>query len=271
MSKSLAALACLGLLAVTTCYGRAAEPMVPQEVIRPFNGRDLTGLSTWTKQHGREDPQRVFRVVEGMLRAGDEDLGYIGTDNAYADYHMTVQYKWGRRNPNYKTVRNSGVLLNAVGPDGSAGGVWATSIECQIAQGCEGDLIVIPGKTAQGKPYPATITCETRVASDGRTRWQPGGKKVVYSGRQFWWSKHESGFKERIDTRGKDDVASPLGQWTKVECICRGDRIAIKINGETVNECFDTRPAAGRILLQAEGHEVFFRNWEIRPLNNTRD
>jgi len=57
-----------------------------------------------------------------------------------------------------------------------------------------------------------------------------------------------------------------LGEWTRVECVCRGDRITIKVNGVTVNECFDVHPAAGRILLQNEGNEVYFRNFELRPL-----
>ena len=113
---------------------------------------------------------------------------------------------------------------------------------------------------------PATITCETELASDGKTRWKPGGKRTVYSGQQFWWSKHEPGFKELLDTRGKDDVASPVGQWTKVECICAGNRVTIKINGVAVNECFDVYPAAGRILLQNESNEIYFRNVELRPL-----
>ena len=141
-----------------------------------------------------------------------------------------------------------------------------TSIECQLAQGCEGDLIVIRGKDEEGKTIPATITSETVIASDGKTRWQKGGKKTVYSGRQFWWSKHQPSFKELLDTRGKDDVASPLGQWTRVECICSGDRITIKINGVAVNECFDTRPSAGKILLQNEGNEIYYRKFELHPL-----
>ncbi|MBJ7346618.1 MAG: DUF1080 domain-containing protein, partial [Gemmataceae bacterium] len=104
------------------------------------------------------------------------------------------------------------------------------------------------------------------VGEDGKTRWQADGKKTIYSGKQFWWSKHQPFFKELIDTRGSNDAASPLGEWTKVECLCKGAKITIKINGVTVNECFDANPAAGQILLQSEGHEVFFRNMEIRPL-----
>jgi hypothetical protein len=52
-----------------------------------------------------------------------------------------------------------------------------------------------------------------------------------------------------------------------VECLCSGSKITIKINGQTVNECRDAVPAAGKILLQSEGDEVFFRNLEIRPLS----
>ena len=168
-------------------------------------------------------------------------------------------------------VRNSGVLLHAVGPDGGAGGVWMTSFECQLAQGCEGDLIVIRGKDDAGNVIPATVTSETILASDGRTRWKKGGEKTPYSGKQLWWSQHQVGFEELLDTRGSDDVASPLGEWTRVECICDEDTITIKINGVTVNQCFDVQPAAGKILLQNESNEIDFRNVELRPLSKRNE
>jgi hypothetical protein len=244
------------------------QPITPQEVIRPFNGQDLSGFTTWLKKSGHDDPQHVFKVENGTIRCGAEDMGYLATKAAYQDFHLSVEYKWGLKNTADKYVRNSGILLHAVGPDGSQSGVWMTSIECQLAQGCEGDLIVISGKTAEGKPYPATITSSTRTAEDGRTRWAKDGQKTVYSGKQFWWSKHQPFFEELSDTRGKKDVASPLGEWTRVECLCAGSIITIKINGETVNECDAPQPAVGKILLQTEGHEVYFRNLEIRPLAN---
>ena len=79
------------------------------------------------------------------------------------------------------------------------------------------------------------------------------------------------GFEELLDTRGKDDVASPVGAWTRVECICNGDRITIKINGRIVNECYDVSPSVGKILLENEKNEIFFRNFEIRPLQQNPD
>ncbi len=242
------------------------EPRSPPETIRPFAHDDFRDFTIWLKRTGHDDPHHVFQMKNGILRCGDEDLGYVATKVTYRGYHLSVDYRWGRKNPNDKYVRNSGVLLHGVGPDGAHNGVWMTSIECQLAQGCEGDLIVIRGKDAAGQLFPATISSLTVKAADGKTRWAKDGQATSYTGKQFWWSKHQPFFEELIDTRGKDDVASPLGEWTKVECICRGPRISIKINGETVNECYDANPAAGKILLQAEGHEVFFRNLEIRPL-----
>mgnify|MGYP005842820757 CR=1 FL=1 len=265
---------CRGLLAACLLAGLAAaaenaspERISPREgVIRLFNGKDLTGWYTWLKGSGRADPRGVFTVQDGTIRVSGEGSGYLATQAAYRDYRLVVDYKWGTKTDGSGYVRNAGILLHAIGPDGGANGVWMTSIECQLAQGCEGDLIVIRGKDAEGKLVPATITSETEIASDGKTRWKKGGKKTVYSGRQFWWSQHEPGFKEKLDTRGKADVASPLGEWTRVECICDGDRITIKVNGVTVNECFDTYPSAGKILLQNEGNEIFYRTLELHPV-----
>jgi hypothetical protein len=259
------------LLGLSAVWAAAAEaPVSPErDVIRLFNGRDLSGFHTWLKATGREDPQRAFRAEDGMIRVSGEGAGYLATDQAYRDYHLVLEYKWGRKTDGSKYVRNSGVLLHGIGPDGGAGGVWMTCLECQLAQGCEGDLIVIRGKDDSGQAIPATITCETEIAADGKTRWKPGGKQTVYSGKQFWWSKHQPFFEELFDTRGRDDVASPLGHWTKVECICNGSRVTIKINGQAVNECCDVFPAAGRILLQNEGNEIWFRNVELHPLKKT--
>jgi len=246
----------------------ANEPKVPHGVLKSFDQKGLEGFSTWLKKTGSQDPQHVFRLEDGVLRCGDEDMGYIATKNSYKDYHFQIEYKWGRKNTKDKNVRNSGVLLHGSGPDGSQNGLWKTSIECQLAQGCEGDLILIKGKKSDGMVFPGSISSRTITAEDGKTRWHPDGKVTLYSGKQFWWSKHQPFFKELIDTRGKDDIASPLGEWTKVEAICRGERITIKINGVVVNECFDVNPSSGQILLQSEGHEVFFRKMEIRPLGD---
>jgi hypothetical protein len=227
-----------------------------------FNGKDLGGLKTWLRESKGEDPSRVFSVVDGLLRVSGEGMGYVRTEREWKDYRLVVEYRWGTKTDGSKTVRNSGILIHATGPDGGAGkGAWMPSIEVQLAQGCVGDLIPIRGPDAA-----VSFTGETAPGADQRPRWSKGGAPAVYTGKQFWWSKHEAGFKELLDTRGKDDVESPVGQWTRVELTCRGSRVTVHVNGTAVNEIYDASPAAGHILLQNEGYEIFFKTFEIHPL-----
>lgn len=248
---------------------RSAEPIVPQVVTPLFNGRDLSGLSHWLRDTRGEDPRRVFRVTDGMLHITGDGFGYVGTQRAYRDYRLVVEYRWGQKTDGGKYVRNSGIMLHATGPDGGAGGTWAASIECQLAQGCCGDFIVIRGKDASGEVIPVRLTAETELAPDGRRhRWKPGGEAKTFppTRGQLWWSKHDWDFKEQLDTRGKDDVERPTGEWNRVECVCEGDRITVHVNGVVVNQCSAVFPSAGRILLQSEGFELFVRKFELHPL-----
>jgi hypothetical protein len=248
-----------------------AEPIAPREVTPLWNGKDLSGLTTWLKDTKREDPRGVFKVTDGMIHITGDGVGELCTVQEYRDYHLVIEYKWGRRTDGGKYVRNSGILLHAIGPDDAASGIWPSSIECQIAQGCVGDFIPIRGKDAGGKEVPVRLTAETEVAPDGRRhRWKPKGEVKSFPPvrSQLWWNKHDWAFKEYLDTRGKDDVESPLGEWTRVDCICAGDRITIKVNGHTVNECYNVYPTAGRIGLEVEGFEIFFRRFELHPLES---
>lgn len=261
---------CLGLVLTPVLGGLRGgdEPATtPREVIALFNGKDLTGLTTWLKDTGHEDPRGVFRVKDGVLHISGDGYGYIGTAKPYRDYHLIVEYKWGERTDGGKFVRNSGVLLHATGPDGGAGGTWMSSIECQLAQGCVGDLIVIRGTDAAGATIPVRLTSDVAIGPDQRPRWQPGGERRTFTRGQLWWSRHDPDFQELLDTRGKFDVEGPRGAWARVECVCDGARVTVKVNGTTVNSCYDAHPSAGRALLQTEGFELFVRKFELRPLN----
>jgi Domain of Unknown Function (DUF1080) len=243
-----------------------AEPVRPDKAIRLFNGKDFTGLYTWVKGSGREDAAKVFRVHDGMIHVSGEKHGYLATAKAYRDYHLVVEYRWGKKTFGSKYVRNSGILLHAVGPDGGAGGVWMSCIECQLAQGCVGDLIVIRGRDKDGQVIPVQFTADVALGPDKRPRWKQGGMARTFTRGQLWWTLHDPDYKELIDTRGKNDVESRLGEWTRVECVCRGKEITVIVNGTTVNKCYDAYPAAGKILLQSEGFEMDFRTFELKPL-----
>lgn len=245
--------------------GRAVSP-AKGEVISLFNGQDLTGWTRWIEGVDPTDLGDRFTVQDGSIRIRGDGIGYLATKRRFRDYHLRAEYCWGTRTSGSGSVRNSGVLLHARGPEGNADGKWMASVECQLAQGCEGDVIVIQGVDSQGEPLPVSLTSTVQEGEDGQLRWHPQGERVPYDGHQIWWRDHQVGFEERVDTRGLNDVASPLGEWTLVECICRGNTITIKINGVTVNRCEDVKPSAGKILLESEGDEILFRNIEMHCL-----
>jgi hypothetical protein len=267
MNRLLVRLVPLFLLTAVSFRAIAAdEPVVPREKMALFDGKSLTGFTTWLKETKRQDPKRVFRVKDGVLHVTGEGFGYLATEKQYRDYRVVLEYRWGKRTDGGKFVRNSGILLHATGPDGGADGTWMSCIECQLAQGCVGDLIVIRGKDEKGETIPVRLTSDVAIGPDRRPRWKEGGDRQTFTSRQLWWNRHDPDFKELLDTRGKNDVESPLGEWTKVECVCDGARISVFVNDVKVNHAYDVFPAAGKILLQVEGFELEVRRFELLPI-----
>ena len=80
----------------------AAEPaaITPRETIALFNGRDLAKFYTWQEKHGREDPDRVFTVVDLIdgapaIRMSGQHWGGIVTQARYTNYRLVVEFRWG--------------------------------------------------------------------------------------------------------------------------------------------------------------------------------
>ena len=120
----------LALAAAIVARADCAEPIKPNQATPLFNGKDLAGLKAWLKETQRDDPRQVFSAAYGMIRASGEGNGYLAPDNEYRDYHLVVEYKWGQRTNGGKYVRNSGILLHAVGPDG--GGIDSSTARARI-------------------------------------------------------------------------------------------------------------------------------------------
>src|SRR5688500_8136637 len=82
------------------------EPIVPRKVTPLWNGKDLSGLTTWLKDTQRADPRSVFKVTDEMIHLTGDGVGEVCTVQQYRDYHLVVEYKWGRRTDGGKFVRN---------------------------------------------------------------------------------------------------------------------------------------------------------------------
>jgi hypothetical protein len=260
------------IIAVT----RAADPVIrPIQRIELFNGKDLDGWSSWLVDARHRDPRMVFSTHEGAIRISGDGLGYLKTRDQYRDYRLTVEFRWGERNhlDRRDKARDSGIFLHAVGPDGNSydgKGAYTAAIECQVMQGAVGDLLLIKGRDIDGRDVPVELTARVGKErdKDGWPFFDSKGDSLTLrrTGRVNWLGKDEN-WKDVLDFRGKRDVESKTGEWTRVECIARGNRIRVKVNEVLVNEAYDVFPAAGHILLQCEGSEIFFRKVELQPLD----
>ena len=253
----------------------SAEEPSPQNAIRPtkvvrlFNGKDLGGFYTWLQDAKHDDPRQVFTVDDGMIHISGNGYGGLITKNAYRDYHLLAEFKWGQRTwaPRKDRSRDSGILLHAVGPDGNApGGTWMASIECQIIEGGVGDFIVVGGQQADGSPIPVSLTCEATKDRDGEAVWHRGAPRKTFTGGRINWFGRDPDWRDVLGFRGKQDVESPSGEWTRIDVICEGGTIRISVNDVLVNEGFDATPRGGKLMFQTEGAEIFFRKIELHPL-----
>jgi hypothetical protein len=253
----------------------ADEPAVAPEgeVIRLFDGESLGDCYTWLKDTKREDPRQVFRVTDGMLHVTGDGLGGIVTKKRYRDYHLVLEYQWGERtwHDREKAARDSGLLVHSNGLDGGYHGTWMPSIEVQIIEGGVGDIVPVPGRDENNRPVPIAYTCYTARDRDGEVIWDPNGKKERFELpelKRVNWFGRDPDWVDELGFRGPHDLDSPLGQWTRLDVICDGGRIEIYVNGTKANEAFDVSPREGRIQLQSELAEIYFRRWELWPLAN---
>ncbi len=77
------------------------------------------------------------------------------------------------------------------------------------------------------------------------------------------------GIDGKIEKRYKkktEDAEKPHGEWNTVEVVCEGGSVTNIINGKVVNKGTDASVRRGKIVLQSEGAEIFFRNVVLTPL-----
>ena len=94
-------------------------------------------------------------------------------------------------------------------------------------------------------------------------KWNGFGGKVTEGE-----SIEEAAKRELLEECGLtvNDIEKIAGEWNRVECIADGDKISIFLNGTLVNEAVNVKPSKGRIQIQSEGAEIFFRRVDLTRL-----
>ncbi len=226
--------------------------------LKLFNGKNLDGWYTYIKERGKNvDPKNVFTVKNGMIRISGEEFGCITSNDEYENYKISVEFKWGETTwePRVDKARDSGLLLHSVGEDGGSDGTWMHSIECQIIEGGTGDFIVVGDGSKN-----FSITCPVAPAKQGSSFvFRPSGNMATINSGRINWFARDPEWKDVKGFRGAKDVEKPVGKWNRIECTVQDGEIIIYLNGTLVNHAVDVLPLKGRIQIQSEGAEIFFK------------
>ena len=193
-----------------------------------FNGKNLNGWYSFLKNKGKNnDSNQVFTVKDGLLKITGQDFGYIVTEKSFTDFHLVVEFKWGEKKyPPRENVVRDNGICYYVVATDK---VWPRSVECQIQEGDCGDFWLIDSVTAIVDGVQQGPTKNTRV-------------------------------------KKKTDNDKPTGEWNRVEVIAIKGKCTHIVNGAVVNEATDVSLRAGRILIQSEGAETYYRKIEIKEL-----
>lgn len=246
-----------------------------------FNGRDLAGWDTYLGPRflvatGKfdsldgdglnSDPDKVFTVVQEdgqpALRISGEHFGGISTVDEYSNYHLTLEFKWGQNKfaPKDSAVRDSGLLYHGVGAHGAGDRFWLRSQEFQVQEGDCGDYWGIAGTEFD---IPATLEQRGYV-------YDPDADLISFTERTSI-GRHAIKF---------PDAEKASGEWNTLELYCFGDTAVHVVNGKVVMMLYNSRQVdgerispltKGKIQIQSEGAEVFYRNMRIKAISMLPD
>jgi hypothetical protein len=205
-------------------------PVTGDPFIKLLNGKNLDGWSTFLKDIGKNrDPNKNFILEDTVLHVVGEDLGYAITTKAFSNYHLKVDFKWGERRwgSRKNEKRDAGICYNISMNEPDS--IWPQSIECQIQEGDVGDF------------------------------WLLGFSTIKVNGQQNLPANHTRMIKQK-------DAERPYGEWNTVEVISYNGKCVQIVNGVVVNVGEEASIKNGRILLQSEYAEIYYRNVKIRQL-----
>lgn len=229
--------------------------IIPSGYEALFNGKDLQGWFSYADDKGTN--KELFEVIDGTIHThpnmdtnSTQSYGALLTEKEYENYVLTLEYKWGTKKypPRHEFVRDAGIVFHKFGPDV----IWPSGAECQLQEGDTGDLWLI------------NVKGSSRVSNVIRN-YQEGGPIVTMGNQETKFVRFHRGYCWEVP------------EWNKVTIEVIGDDAKFYVNGKLVNEAIDMqyydnvsqsyKPLTkGKILLQAEGAEVYYRNVFIKKL-----
>lgn len=269
-------------LALTLVHPRlsAAKAIAPKEVINLIADPEFKDFTHHLNPRSLETERKKIWWIndDKQLHVGGRGLGYLRTNQRYRDYHCVIEYMWGERTWSSRAdrARDCGLLLHAYGRDGEFANTWMNCVEAQLIEGGSGDILTLAWKPNVGAKAPTALTAEVKNDRDGEAVWTKGGESRVFppadhTNARINWKHRSPDWVDVRGFRGPKDIENPVGEWNRMEVICKGDTIRIFLNGTLVNEGKGASPSEGFIGLQSEFAECIVRRWELHPLRSFRE
>lgn len=237
-----------------------------------FNGKNLDGwekyvsyqpetneyllVSKHTPRGVNNDPNNIFSVTNGTLRVSGEEWGGLTTLQAFENFHLIFEMKWGEKKwpPRVDAPRDSGILYHAVGPHGAQSDHWMRSHEFQVQEGDCGDYHSLDG-----------VLIDVHAGKANQGDWH------------FYRYDPTQPLQKNISSRvlKLGNYEKPTGEWNVMEVIVNGKTIVHKVNGQEVFRAYNSRQkdgdtitplTKGKIQIQSEGAEVFYKNIRVLEL-----
>jgi hypothetical protein len=255
--------------------------------VKLFNGRDWTGLDRYIAappgSQGplglNNDPRNVFSITNvdgrGAIYVSGELYGGISTHTEFENLHIRVAYKWGEKKwpprAEPKHYRDAGLLYWCIGPHGAGSGAWMRSVELNIMEKGVGQWWSVAGTFCDVEGRNVVLEKEPNVPYRGES---PGEQCVLWApGAKTYTVKPWEGITSPYD------FERPHGEWNIAEAIAWGPVCIHLLNGEVVlvitnpryrekENAPEQRLWRGKIQLQSEAAELFYRDFEARSINS---
>jgi len=229
------------------------------EVPKNAEGNDLSPIGL------NKEGYDVFTVIEEdgspVLRVSGEYYGCAVSKQEYENYHLSLKVKWGdiKWHPRKNLLKDSGILYHSIGPHGAEyWRSWMLSQEFQVMQGHMGDFWNQANSAIDIRAYiPEFIMNPVADKSQDFLAMGEGEEVQGYCMRSANFEK-------------------PHGEWNTLELICFENKSIHIVNGEVVMILQNSRYVEdgkkvpmekGKIQLQSEAAELFYKDIVIKKLN----
>jgi Domain of Unknown Function (DUF1080) len=201
------------------------------------------------------DPKKVFSTITEngavVLHISGEIYGGLTTKKEYANYHLSMDFKWGDRKwePRLTQKRDSGILYHCHGEHGAFWQVWKSCLEAQVQETDLGDMHLLAGPKAKSR-FQVVAPKQNIFDPQSTAPWG-------------YWTGHLSASAE---------PDRPHGEWNQLEIYVVGDSAIHVANGVVImaiTEALDKNGnplKSGQIQLQSEAAECFYRNIRLTPI-----